>query len=47
MCKQRWRIKFKIDPNRYMWKKIKKPPKPIKRSRYAELLFREGAGWKK
>lgn len=42
-----WRrpiIAFKIHPFRKQ--KGKKPPKPIKRSRYAQELFEIGAGWK-
>lgn len=42
-----WRnpiICFKIHPTRKG--KTKKPPKPIKRSRYAQELFEIGAGWK-
>lgn len=40
-----WRrpiIKFKISS----WRRnLKLPPEPIKRSEYAESLFKEGAGW--
>ncbi|HLR91696.1 MAG TPA: hypothetical protein VK048_01385 [Atopostipes sp.] len=44
----RWRrpiIKFVIDPSRYRRKQLKKPPRPIKRSYYAQELWNEGAGW--
>lgn len=37
-------IRFTISP----WRKkkgVKLPPKPIKRSKYAQLLFEEGAGF--
>lgn len=37
-------IKFSINPSRKK-KGVKMPPKPIVRSKYAESLFREGAGW--
>ncbi|HLR69443.1 MAG TPA: hypothetical protein VK105_20340 [Virgibacillus sp.] len=35
-------IKFRISPYR---KSVKPRPKPVKRSKYAESLFQEGAGW--
>lgn len=35
-------IKFSISPYR---KNLKLPQKPVKRSKYAESLFKEGAGW--
>lgn len=38
-------IKLKIDPSRKKWGKLRMPPKPIERSRYAQQLFEIGAGW--
>lgn len=37
-------IKLSINPWRKR-KELKKPPKPIQRSKYAQSLFDEGAGW--
>lgn len=45
MAKDVFVIKFKIDMSRYKEGKMKYPPKPIKRSAYAEKLFEIGAGW--
>lgn len=41
---QRRVIKLTINPWRKR-KKLKKPPKPVKRSKYAQQLFEIGAGW--
>jgi len=38
-------IKFKTTKNNSPYKKPKRKQKPIKRSKYAQLLFDEGAGW--
>lgn len=35
-------IKFSISPHR---KNLKKPPEPVKLSKYAKQLFEIGAGW--
>jgi len=45
MSKKKFVIKFSISLSRYKENKVKMPPKPIKRSRYAEYLFSIGAGW--
>lgn len=43
---KRWIIKFSIHPSRMKFNKLKKTPKPIPRSKYAQQLWEIGAGWK-
>jgi len=47
MSKKRFVIKFSISLSRYKENKVKLPPKPIKRSKYAQQLWEIGAGWNK
>lgn len=45
MAKDVFVIKLKISYSRVKEDKLKMPPKPIKRSEYAQQLFEVGAGW--
>ena len=45
MAKDVFVIKLKISYSRVKEDKLKMPPEPIKRSKYAEELFKVGAGW--
>jgi len=47
MKKKRPTIKFSIHPSRYGRKELKRTPKPIKRSRYAQELWDVITGDKK